>query len=70
MRNLRESPTHRQRRIASLCDQIDRAVVQLGHQVSLCGSWEAVPHQVARQYRYLLHESSLARARAASDDHR
>ena len=63
MRNQRESPTHRQQRIA-MCSRIDRAVAHLQTAVSRYGDWDRVPYRTKRLYYFLLHERSFAAAAA------
>ena len=63
MRNQRESPTHRQQRIA-MCSWIDHAVANLQTAVSRYGDWDRVPYRTKRLYCFLLHERSFAAAAA------
>ena len=63
MRNQRESPTHRQGRIA-MCSRIDRAVAHLQTAVSRYGDWDRVSYRTERLYCFLLHERSFAAAAA------
>ena len=68
MRNQRESPTHRQQRIA-MCSRIDRAVAHLQTAVSRYGDWDRVPYRTKRLYYFLLHERSFAAAAAHEAEH-
>ena len=68
MRNQRESPNRRQRRIALIGRWIDRAVAHLQRDLSLHGDWDRDPERTERMYGFLLHERSYVTA-AAQPEH-